>query len=247
MNCQEFEELSGAYALGALNDGERAVADEHLAQCPRCTRLLQELQSVVDLLPLAAPEVEPSPELKERLLSRIQADMPHPVVSQRYARPVQQARRQHVRRPSWGMQLLATAAVLMLVLLGGMAVWNISLQQQVGRLSNKLAPPVIYALQGTAPAAKVSGEVLYFEQQHTAVLVLHGLPAVRGAQVYQAWLIQGKQPRSIGLLTVQNDVATLNFQSDIRGFDAAAVSLEPGPQASKDAPKGPIVALGALK
>ncbi|HEX4206485.1 MAG TPA: zf-HC2 domain-containing protein [Ktedonobacteraceae bacterium] len=52
MDCQEFEELSGAYALGALTPEEQQRADEHLAQCARCHETYRELQAVVELLPL---------------------------------------------------------------------------------------------------------------------------------------------------------------------------------------------------
>lgn len=45
----------------------------------------------------------------------------------------------------------------------------------------------------------------------------------------------------------QNGVATLSFSGDASGYDAAAISLETGPEATPLAPKGQVVALGALK
>ena len=33
MNCEEIEELAGAYALGALPEAERAAVSAHLATC----------------------------------------------------------------------------------------------------------------------------------------------------------------------------------------------------------------------
>ncbi len=73
MNCQEFEELSGAYALDAITPAERQEADEHLATCLKCTLLLSELREVVSLLPLTVPQVNPSPTLKERIFAVIAA------------------------------------------------------------------------------------------------------------------------------------------------------------------------------
>src|SRR5690348_11103615 len=98
MTCEELEELSGAYVLDAITPEERREADEHLAQCPKCTELIKELRSVVDFLPLTAPQFDPSPALKERILSAIndqnstvtQATPPEPI-------PI---RRQPVRRRS---------------------------------------------------------------------------------------------------------------------------------------------------
>ena len=54
MTCEEFEELSGAYALDAVTPEERRSAAEHLANCAQCRGLLQELNKVVALLPLLA-------------------------------------------------------------------------------------------------------------------------------------------------------------------------------------------------
>ncbi len=34
MNCQEFEELSGAYVLGAVTPEEHELAQEHMANVP---------------------------------------------------------------------------------------------------------------------------------------------------------------------------------------------------------------------
>ena len=42
MNCEEFEELSGAYALDAVTPAELEAAQAHLAGCAACTRRLQE-------------------------------------------------------------------------------------------------------------------------------------------------------------------------------------------------------------
>ena len=71
MTCQEFEELSGAYALDAVTSEEREAARAHLAHCARCARHYQELRSVVALLALSVPQVDPPASLKERILMAI--------------------------------------------------------------------------------------------------------------------------------------------------------------------------------
>ena len=79
------------------------------------------------------------------------------------------------------------------------------------------------------------------------MLVIDGLPQLHGTQVYQGWLIHGKQPTSIGLLSMQNGVASVIYPGTIAGYQVAAVSREPGPTASKNVPAGPVVAAGDLK
>jgi anti-sigma-K factor RskA len=73
------------------------------------------------------------------------------------------------------------------------------------------------------------------------------LPSLKGSQIYQGWLIAGKKPTSIGLLVIQNGFASVTYQGSIDQFDTAAVSLEPGPAASKNAPTGPVIASGQLR
>jgi len=51
---------------------------------------------------------------------------------------------------------------------------------------------------------------------------------------------------SIGLLSLENGVASVMYPGNISGYEIAAVSREPGPLASKDAPTGPIVAVAEL-
>ena len=87
MTCEEFEELSGAYALDAVTPAERLAAEAHLATCARCTRLFQETRGVVSLLPLSVPQIPPPPSLQGRILSAIRdASVPtgtFPVISRR--------------------------------------------------------------------------------------------------------------------------------------------------------------------
>ena len=77
MTCEEFEELSGAYALEAVTPTEREEARAHLAGCATCTRRLQELRGVVDLLSYSAPQVNPSESLKGRVLDAIRRENTH--------------------------------------------------------------------------------------------------------------------------------------------------------------------------
>lgn len=244
MNCQEMEELLGAYALEALNDEERKAADAHLAACPKCTHTLRQLQAIVDLFPLSVPTIDPSPRVKEHILARIEAEE-----AARHL-PVQNAPmpiRQQYSTSRWRTALLVASTLVLLLLLAATFVWNLSLRQQVTQLSMRVVPPVVYQLHGTGRTAAATGQVIYYTQQNIMVLRLSHLPELTGTQVYQGWLLQGQQPTSMGLLNIEHGVATLDFEGNLHGFDAVAVSLERGPGASPNTPQGPIVALGTLK
>src|SRR2546426_840850 len=83
MDCQQFEELAGAYALGAIGDLEQHAAQAHLMTCDRCQHTAHELQTVTDLLPLVVPPVEPSSNLKNRIMAAVEADAKAYVAEQR--------------------------------------------------------------------------------------------------------------------------------------------------------------------
>ena len=238
MDCQEFEALSGAYVLDAITDDERREADAHLVQCPNCQRTLRELQAVVNLLPLSLQPVEPPPDLKARLFAAIHAEAPPKTIMLPQRAP-QRTWWQHRET-----RVVVAVAALLCVLLGGILTWNISLQQQLA--SQSTPPSIAYSLRGHTGSASANGDLIYFPQLHLITLVMHGLPPLEGKQVYQGWLLKNNHPTSIGLLQMQDETATLNFNGDVKGYDAVAVSIEPGPQASREVPKGEIVAAGPL-
>lgn len=63
------------YALGALPREERLAVKLHLTGCESCRALAVEALSAVRLLPLAAEPVAPAPEMKQRMMARIHADL----------------------------------------------------------------------------------------------------------------------------------------------------------------------------
>ena len=258
MTCDEFEELSGAYVLDAITPQERQAAEEHLAGCAKCTRRLEELRAVANLLPLSVVQVNPPPSAKERLLAAIGQEQRIIPID----RGQQRRRNTAAGRGGWSWRLtgIVAAAVLMLALLGGMTAWNVSLQhtvtsiqQQNGALRrevNNLRPNVAlsYTLTSQTPSVtKATGKLIYLPEQHLTVLIMQGLPKLQGTEVYQGWLIENNTPVSIGVLSVQNGIASVDFPGDISNYQRAAVSREQSPRTGKNGPSGQIVAAGQLQ
>ena len=275
MTCKEFEELSGAFVLGAVTAEEREAAQLHLAQCKACARLYQELRSVVALLPLSVPQVTPPATLEPRVLAAIRREAG---ILARSAQHIQTAtpERQQRRKRSWATRLLAVAVVLLLTLLGGLSLLAYSLENQLTstgqrvinigqqlantkqQLTNieqqlvSVSPHQMAIITGTAIVKGATGELFYLPQQNITVLVMHGLPQLQGSHVYQGWLlfVQGKKImsiKSVGLLTMQGDTASVSFPGNIISYNTAAISREPGPAPSLKVPAGPVVATGPVK
>jgi len=240
MDCQQFEKLAGAYVLGATSELESQAAQAHLSTCTNCQHIVHELQTVTDLLPLAVPAVEPSLDLKKRIMAIVETDAREQTV-RRATQRLQQPRWWHYTQT----RVAVACLLLLLILVGGLTAWNVSLQQETRGIST--SQYFHYKIQSTTPNLAISGEALYLPQLHTTILTIQGVPSLPGTEVYQGWLIKNNHPVSIGLLNIQDGTGTLDFPGDIGTFDAIAVSREPGPQASQGSPHGQIIALGTLQ
>jgi len=74
-NCEKFQELIEAYALGALDAEEHAVLDAHVSSgCSDCAKAIEEARWVVSHLAYLAPEQAPSLTLKNRLMQTVRAE-----------------------------------------------------------------------------------------------------------------------------------------------------------------------------
>src|SRR5205809_7797084 len=73
MNCDEVEDLLGAYALEALPGDLWADVSAHLATCSKHAEAA-ELRAVAGALAFAAPEAQPSAALKTRLLEALREE-----------------------------------------------------------------------------------------------------------------------------------------------------------------------------
>jgi len=69
----ELHLLTGAYALNALDESERAAVENYLAQSEEARTEVTELSNTAMMLGLASPPVTPSPEFKANLMALISA------------------------------------------------------------------------------------------------------------------------------------------------------------------------------
>lgn len=65
------DDLAAAYALGALEEGERAAVDAHTRVCPQCERAVADALDTAGMLVYLAPQLQPSVASKAALFSRV--------------------------------------------------------------------------------------------------------------------------------------------------------------------------------
>ncbi|HEV2038280.1 MAG TPA: anti-sigma factor [Candidatus Eremiobacteraceae bacterium] len=113
-------ESAGAYVLGALSGEEAHHVEAHAASCAQCRQEISDLKRVVSVLPLACSSVEPSPDLKARILAagkgedQVDAILRRAVISSQQRAPKHDV--WHRSLPSWAgvagwMGLAAACAV----------------------------------------------------------------------------------------------------------------------------------------
>ncbi|MBI5103545.1 MAG: zf-HC2 domain-containing protein, partial [Solirubrobacterales bacterium] len=64
----------GPWVLRALGEDEAAAFERHLESCEPCRHDVAELDGVAGVLPMAAPQLLPPPELKSRIMRVVEAE-----------------------------------------------------------------------------------------------------------------------------------------------------------------------------
>jgi anti-sigma factor RsiW len=226
--------LLPAFALGSLEPAEAERVERHLAGCDGCRAELAVYESVVGLLALAAPEVEPVPALKDRLLARIEpqqppAPVPAPVPvagpspAPGLGRRIASALSDLLTGPRWrGARWRPALALLILVLLAG----NVLLWQQLRAGQSDHGWQQIH-LYGSDSAR---GIIYISADGRNGTLVVDGLPPLPPDQQYQLWLIHDGQRASGAVFSVDADgYRGLEIESaaPLDQFNAFGITIEP--------------------
>jgi anti-sigma-K factor RskA len=202
-------DLAG-YVLGALDPGETAAFEQHLAGCDVCRAEVEQLQGLPALLDRAAPPIEVPPGLRERTFAAVE-------------RAAAGSRR---RRPL--LRLAAVAAALVVALVGGVVVTQLG-----GGGRGQVIELALSAQPGKAGRATVE---LRREGDGVAIdMEVSGLAPNPPGSVYECWFVgpgdtlQRPNRVSAGTFTVgASGRASLHMHSaaDLRRFPVMGVTLE---------------------
>lgn len=216
----DIHALSGAYAVDALDDAERAEFEQHLAVCPECRAEVASFRETGALLS-ETEAMTPSASLRDSVLSGISQVRPLPPES---PAPPTRLPSSHVRRRGLSQLLVAAAAVLLLAV--GALTWH-PWQPDRATLADQImhAPDAVQIVE-KLPGGRGELTLVRSASLHRAVLVGHDVPAAPAGQTYQMWLQQpGQDMVSAGLMP-QADAPTV-LTGDAATAAAAAVSVEP--------------------
>lgn len=223
MNCEEVEELAGAYALQALPLETMRQVEEHLASCSAHPDIAG-LRAIALSLAMAAPEREPPPALRARLMQAIGGESAGATPSVPQMAPSTPARGwSWPRLPSWRWlrpSPYSFAAVLAIAVVALLA-WNVLLQiSQDGDQET--------FVRTLADGGVASGRIVYIQEEGVALLTVEGLAPLPAEKTYQVWAISDGGATGIGLFNASaNGEATAVMEVDLSGVEVVAITIEP--------------------
>ena len=192
--------------------------ERHIDGCPRCQECARWLQASVEMLPTAVEQLEPPPELRERLMQTVRAEAavaraPHP--------PAVPARTRDHR--GWLGRLLAVprpalALTAMLLVIGGGLV-GYALGSGDGTDSTTVQAQVDPSISDARATLERDGD--------KGILRVSGLPQHRN-RIYEVWLARGEEVRPAGLFQVdRSGQGAAAIPTGLDDADQVMVSLEP--------------------
>lgn len=235
----DMHKLTGAYALDALDDLERARFEQHLAECDDCRAEVAELRETAALLSETIA-VEPPASLRVSVLAGIAQVRPLPPEIPVASLMDRQSDKRDGRR-GW-MPFLVAAALAVLVGIGASVIqpWK---TDDVPRLT--AAEQVI----GAPDAQEVSvdlGEagrasVIRSKAEDRAVIRTEDMVSAPAGKVYELWLMGPDGTfTSAGLMP---DEPTQTLVLDGSASAAAAVGITVEPDGGSDKPSSKPIAL----
>jgi anti-sigma-K factor RskA len=215
MNEREHEARRddlAAYLLGALEPGEAAALEQHLAGCEECRAELAWLRPAARVLPETVERVEPPGALRARIMGEVQSD-----ASRERARRGLFGGFWH-GRGGWRFAGLrpAVGLVAVLVIAAGIAGYAISDPGSGGGATTVVA--------GKAPG--VTAKIV--NEGESGTLRLANVRTLPADEVLQAWVRRGKRIESAKTLFLPNrDGTAIAVIADMRGVNTVMVTAEP--------------------
>jgi hypothetical protein len=247
-------ELAVGWALRSLEPAEESLVAAHLPDCSACRDLAAQTEEVGAMLGLSVPEVTPSAELEQRILSvtGIQRTPPvEPLVT-----PPPPAQPTPVL--SWFPpgRLAAAAAVILVAAAAAFGAWMVRLDGQLNQAQRQVTA-MSEALQSAADPAAVLVPLVTKDGRQVGMVLANGgqvtvlptrLPSNRVAdQTYVLWGLAGQTPIALAVFDVwgeEPELHTVPSTTSKGTFAGYAISLEPG----RSAPAVPtdVVASGQV-
>ena len=225
----EIHALSGAYAIDALDDIERAQFERHLAECSECRAEVDSLREAAGLL-AETTATEPPAALRDRLLAEVATVRPLPPLTPPTPAPAPAPEPARGGRRRWLAPLVAAAAVVA-VLGAGVTAWHPWTDETSQAPELTAADRVRNAPDALTVTRKIDGgeaTIVASKSLNQFLVSTQNLPALPDGKVYEMWLDdadQGMVPVTGGLMTAAD--STVVLEGDLSNASGAGITVEP--------------------
>src|ERR1700754_737848 len=244
----DYKEMIPAHALSALDAGDERALNEHLAECAECRRDMAEWEETAANLALSAKPMEPSPEVRAKLLTQIRAEKSGSEQSAPNVLPFSRP-----PRTFWN-SIGSFGSIAAVILFAALIVSVVVLYQQNRTLQHEnefyklLTAPGsrIAELSGTNEASGATAKLAY-DTNGRAILITNGLPRAPEGKEYQLWFIVGNNPIPGKTFAPNNSgPSTLQDQVPVAARQSAVFAITLEPAGGVRAPTGAIYLRGEL-
>jgi anti-sigma-K factor RskA len=232
----DYKEMIPARALSALDAAEERALNEHLENCSECRKELEGWQATAAALSLAPDPVEPSPEVRERILTEVRKDLTADVI------PFKSTSRRNVWTSLGSLGAIAAVVLFAAMSIGLAVLWRqnqrLEREREFVELVNTPGAKVS-ELRGTDPGLSATAKLAY-DRSGRAILIGSKLPSVPQGKAYQLWFIVGNNPPVPGKTFVPDKSGSVVLKEEIPrdAVDVFAITVEPAEGSS--APTSPI-------
>ncbi|MCD0443419.1 anti-sigma factor [Glycomyces sp. A-F 0318] len=246
--------LIGAWALDAVDAGERELVERHLDSCASCAQEAAELREAVARL-ADVTIAEPPPRLRDSVLAEVRRTRQEaPVAAPGEAPESARDRRRRAPRSRSGthrahrlrLALGAAALAVVAAFAGVFATWSV-MQQPGGEGDGSPIAAVLEAPDAEVAYKEADGggrvTVISSDSLDDAVVVVSDLAAVGDDRSYQVWMVDEAGQVSAGVMDPGDSSATML----VEGLgDTQVIGVTNEPAGGSAAPTLPMVADVAL-
>jgi anti-sigma-K factor RskA len=238
----DYKEMIPARALSALDTAEERALNEHLENCSECRKELEDWQATAAALSLASDPAEPSPRVRERILSEVRNDLTANVI------PFKSTPRRNIWSSFGSIGAIAAVVIFIALIVGLIVLWR-----QYRTLGEQLARANEYIELVNTPGAKVSElrgvdpnqsatVKLAYDRNGRAVLTASKLPSVPTGKAYQLWFIVGNKPPVPGKTFVPDSAGNAVLKDELprEAIDANVFAITVEPATGSSSPTSPI-------
>jgi anti-sigma-K factor RskA len=246
--CDAIQELIPDYVFGLTDPEETRLVESNLAYCPDAVAQLAEFQHLQAEMRLAVPQVEPPPQLGNKLMAALDAPIALPKSNRRIT--------------SFPLAWLAAAAAIIALILTNV-YWFLRVND-LTQLQNQLTTLLGQSGQTTfvlnrtddlrwvrLPASQKDADTAAFmmwnAESETGLLYAHAFPKLTAGKTYQLWLTHGNERISAGTFRVDQDgkgAMIFHITQPIDNYTWARITAEP--ESGSNSPSDTAVVLGEL-